>query len=153
MKDRYLEASLSFHHDPPDIVVFVDNTTDRYAERSVFGHNASSSPKSPFNGKNAAERRDLLKRLWEDTGSQVDYDHFVILDKRSLVDNTAVLVQSRGDEQVSWLRAEFNIATPRVIMYSIGDAGVDQDFEDLPDAADDVLRLQGGPEDGSLRRD
>jgi hypothetical protein len=141
MKDRYLEASLSFHHDPPDRVVFVDNITDRYAERSVFGHNASSSPTSPFKAKNADECRDLLKRLWEDTGSRVDYNHFVILDQRSLVDDTAVLVQSRGDEKVSWLRAEFNIATPRVITYSIGDAGVDEDFEDLPDATDDVLRL------------
>jgi hypothetical protein len=153
VKDCYLEASLGFQHDPPDRVVFVDSTTDRYTERSVFGHNAPSSHISPFNGKSAEECRALLKRLWEDTGSRVDYDHFVILDERSLVDNTAVLVQSRGDEKVSWLRAEFNIATPRVILYSVGDAGVDEDFEDLPDAADDVLRLQGGPEDGSLHRD
>lgn len=77
----------------------------------------------------------------------------MIFDQRSLADGTATLVQSRGDEQLSWLRAAFNIATPRVIIYSIGDAGVDQDYEDLPDAADDVLRLQGGPEDGSLQRD
>lgn len=153
MKDRYLEASLSFHQDPPDRVVFVDNTTDRYVERSVFGNNTPSSPTSPFKGKTVEECRLLLKRLWGETESRIDFDHFVILDERSLVDNTSVLAQSRGDEQVSWIRAEFKIATPRVILYSLGDAGVDEDFEDLPNADDEVLRLQGGPEDGSLCRD
>jgi hypothetical protein len=66
----------------------------------------------------------------------------VILDERSLVDDTAVLVQARRGEQFSWIRAEFNIATPRVLLYSVGDAGVDEDFEDLPDLDDDVLRIQ-----------
>ena len=153
MKDRYLEASLSFGYDPPDRVVFVDSTTERYAERSVSGHNTPSSPTSPFMGKSAEECMDLLKRRSEETGSRVDYDHFVILDERSLVDDTAVLVQSRGDGNISVIRAEFNIATPRVILYSIGDAGVDEDFEDLPDPDDDVLRIQGGPEDGSAHRE
>lgn len=102
--------------------------------------------------KSAEECRDLLKRLWEQTGSRVDYNHFVILDQRSLVDDTAVLVQSRGNGKVSVIRAEFNIATPRVLLYSVGDAGVDEDFEDLLDPDDDVLRIQGGPEDGSAHR-
>jgi hypothetical protein len=153
MKDRYLEASLSFGYDPPDRVVFVDKITDRYVERSVFGHNAPSSPTSPFKGKNAEECTNLLKRLWEETGSRVDYDHFVVLDERSLVENTAVLVQSKGDGKISVIRAEFNIATPRVLLYFIGDAGVDEDLEDLPDPDDDVLRIQGGPEDGSAYKD
>jgi hypothetical protein len=51
------------------------------------------------------------------------------------------------------IRAEFNIATPRVLLYSIGEAGVDEDFEDLPDPDDDVLRIPRGPVDGSARRD
>ena len=152
MKDRFLEASLNFGYDPPDRVVFVDSTTDRYVERSVVGHNTPSSPTSLFKGRHAKECRDLLKCLWENTGCEVDYEHFVILDERSLVDDTAVLVQARGGEQVSWIRAVFNIATPRVLLYSVGDAGVDEDFEDLPDLDDDVLRIQGGPEDGSARR-
>jgi hypothetical protein len=153
MEDRYLEASLSFGYDPPDRVVFVDKITDRYFERSVFGHNAPSSPTSPFKGKNTEECRNLRKRHWEETGSRVDYDNFVILDERSLVDNTAVLVQSKGDGNISVIRAEINITTPRVLLYFTGDAGVDEYFEDLPDPDDDVLRIQGGPEDGSAYKD
>jgi hypothetical protein len=153
MKDRFLKASLNFGYGPPERVVFVDSTTDRYDERSVFGHNTPSSPTSPFKGKDAKECRDLLKRLREKTGCQVDYGHFVILDERSLVDDSALLVQKRGDGKVSWIRAEFNIATPRVLLYSIGEAGVDEDFEDLPDPDDDVLRIPRGPVDGSARRD
>jgi hypothetical protein len=153
MKDSFLEASLNFGYGPPDRVVFVDSTRDRYDERSVFGHNTPSSPTSPFKGKNVKECRDLLRRLWEKTGCQVDYDHFVILDERSLVDDSALLVQAIGYGKVSWIRAEFNIATPRVLLYSIGEAGVDEDFEDLPDPDDDVLRIPRGPEDGSARRD
>jgi hypothetical protein len=76
----------------------------------------------------------------------------VILDERSLVDDSALLVQARGDEKVSWIRAEFNIANPKVLLYSIGKAGVDEDFEDLPDPDDDVLRIPRGPADGSTRR-
>jgi hypothetical protein len=73
-----------------------------------------------------------------------------MLDQRSLVDDTAILVQARGPDKLSWIRAEFDIATPRVILYSIGDAGVDEDFEDLPDPDDDVLRVKKEFEDGRL---
>lgn len=81
----------------------------------------------------------LLKGLCEETASRVNYNHFVT----PLVDGTAVLVEATRGANLSWIRAEYDFATPRVITYFVGDAIVDQDFEDLQDPDDGVLRICG----------
>ncbi len=64
---------------------------------------------SPFKGKNASECHDILHDIRRETGSEFDYEYFVVMDEQSAKDVTVLLVGA-DDEEVSTMRVEFEIA-------------------------------------------
>jgi hypothetical protein len=140
VKDRVLEASLNFRSGPPDQFVFVDSITEAYTKRHSFGNNTPTPPISPFKGKNAEQCWYLLKRLCAETGSQIDQDNFAILDERSLLDDTALVVQAEEGEGADSVRVEFKLVLTRVLQYFVGDLCVGEDIEAAEETDDDVVR-------------
>jgi hypothetical protein len=124
-------------------IVFVDSLTTTYTEASEIGENGSTSlSKSPFKNKSAHDCYLLLKRLRENTGSDIDCELFAIMDQRSLEDDTLFLVQGPLEEsgEAESVRAAFDIANGRLLVYLVGDTDVLEDQERVQNMTDRVLR-------------
>jgi hypothetical protein len=144
LKDRVLKASLNYHFDPPDQVVFVDSLTESYPERHTVGNNTSTPATSPFYGRNVDVCWALLKQLRRKTGAQIDANIFAILDERLLRDDSAIVVEADEDEGAESARVEFKLVIPRLYQYFIGDVGLDQDIEEAEDTEGGVVRTSRG---------
>jgi hypothetical protein len=105
---------------------------------------SATSPDSPFIDKSPLECHRLLRqsRL---AGSDVDYTSFVVMDERSLVDDTVLLVGASEEGQegdTRSVRVSFEIAHWRLLGYMDGEFySMDEDLEAVKKTEDGVLRV------------
>lgn len=77
------------------MIVVVDNLEKTYTEISELPMAASHSP-APFEGKDARECFEVLKKMKADTKSEINVENFAVLDERSVEDDTVLIVQASG---------------------------------------------------------
>ncbi|KAK5692191.1 hypothetical protein LTR17_025482, partial [Elasticomyces elasticus] len=134
--------------------------SEKYSSESWPGESTTNISSSPFQNKSPHECAVLLRKLWQETGSDINFEYFVILDERSLEDNTVLMVEAiRADEydsddsaaaaaegdppalRIQTLRAEMGIVDSRFLFYLVE-----------IDMREDIERLEEeGVEDGVLR--
>ena len=130
--------------------VFVDNLSEIYTEETEPGtmedeHNKLiTKPDSPFKGKTPAECHRLLRQLRLGT-SDIDHTSFVIVDERSLTDDTVLLVNTLDNEgeevQLRSIRVIFEFVHWRLLGYMDGEFySMDEDLEAVKWTEDGVLR-------------
>jgi hypothetical protein len=131
--------------------VFVDSLSEIYTEETEPGtmederNKLITSPDSPFKGKSPAQCHRLLRQL-RIGKSDIDHTSFVIMDERSLADDTVLLVNAMDDEgqgsQVRSIRAGFEIVHWRLLGYMDGEFfSMDEDLEAVGRTEDGVLRV------------
>ncbi|KAK3673948.1 hypothetical protein LTR78_006150 [Recurvomyces mirabilis] len=127
VKDRLLQRAQDYGNGNAMqiFLVFVDSLTIQYNEQSEHGHNTSSDPASPFKDKTSQECAALLQELRRN-GADIDFELFAIIDKRSLQDETALIVDAQLDGEEFYdfgtLRVPFELTYGRLASYSVGDA-------------------------------
>jgi len=128
--------------------VFVDSLTQIYTDETEIGdmedeqHRTITSPESPFKGKSPAECHQLLRQLRRNE-SDIDYCSFVVMDERSLTDDTVLLVNAPGEGEegdVQSVRVAFEIAHWRLSGYSMAMMDVGEDRVAAEGMEDGVLR-------------
>lgn len=127
--------------------VFVDSVSHCYSEISETPVESGSDPNSPFIGKSPQECHQLLSKLQEDTESDITSDFFMIMDERSMQDDTVLLVsvtgerdEETGGRELLTLRATFEVSAKELVLYSIGHWTIEEDAERAADEADNVYR-------------
>lgn len=132
--------------------VLIGNLTETYTTETEIGDmedeqdRTITSPDSPFKNKTPVQCQRLLFQLRQQTNSDIDYTSFVIMDERSLRDDTVLLViaddgESVEDHQICSIRVSFEIAQWRLSGYMIGDL----------DPGEDKWTAEERTEDGVLR--
>ncbi|GAB7330244.1 hypothetical protein MBLNU13_g01897t1 [Cladosporium sp. NU13] len=91
LKDRFLLVNIDFADQLDHSFVFVDDPSTIYAEKNDVGENTSSQANPSFKNKSADECWLLLRQMRE-AGSNIDYESFVIIDDRTLQDDTVLVV-------------------------------------------------------------
>lgn len=142
VKDRLIQVNQDFNDQMDVNIVFVDSLTAAYTEPSELGSNEASSAASPFKGKTTHECYILLQQLRQQSGSDIDYEHFAIMDERSLEDDTLLLAEAPLEEggEAQSVRAAFELANSRLMVYLAGDTDVLEDQDKAQRASDRVLR-------------
>ncbi|KAK3648206.1 hypothetical protein LTR56_007618 [Elasticomyces elasticus] len=147
VKDRFLQLNMDFMCDQEGehFLVFVDNIAEIYDTESRVGENTASSPTSEFLGKGPDECSLLLQQLVR-AGSDIDHEHFVIFDARSLQDETVLIVGREimtEDEEAedASVRMIFEMVKCSMLAYLGGsDTSIEEDYEKSQMSADGVLR-------------
>lgn len=125
-------------------LVIIDDISQTYTEESDIDEDAGLTA-APFEGKMPRECCQILRRMRSETDSDIDYWNFVIMDERSLQDDTVLLVHDRmGDGQVQFVRAAFEIAFFALTSYMTDETGefnIEADQEAARQTTDRVLRL------------
>ncbi|GAB7330243.1 hypothetical protein MBLNU13_g01897t2 [Cladosporium sp. NU13] len=119
LKDRFLLVNIDFADQLDHSFVFVDDPSTIYAEKNDVGENTSSQANPSFKNKSADECWLLLRQMRE-AGSNIDYESFVIIDDRTLQDDTVLVVVKElltEDEAAQATNAE--------VRTIIGEIGVD----------------------------
>jgi hypothetical protein len=129
--------------------VFVDSLTEVYTDETEIGDmedeqiRTITSPDSPFKGKPPAECHQLLRQLRRNE-SDIDYCSFVVMDERSLTDDTVLLVNAPGEGEeegdVQTIRVAFEIAHWRLSGYSMAMMDIGEDRKVAEAMEDGVLR-------------
>ncbi|KAG9671529.1 hypothetical protein KCU99_g4778, partial [Aureobasidium melanogenum] len=127
--------------------VFVDSISHCYDEISETPVESDSDPNSPFIGKTPEECHRLLLKLREDTESEISTDFFMIMDEKSVQDDTVLLVSVTGEEDeetgirdLLTLRATFEVSAKELMLYSIGHWTIEEDAERAVEQGDSVYR-------------
>lgn len=150
--DRFITSNQDYHNQLLCHFVLIDNLTETYDHETEIGdmedeqNRTITSPDSPFKNKTPAECQRLLFQLRQETDSDIDYTSFVIMDERSLQDDTVLLVladdgEAVGDDGICSIRVSFEIAQWRLSGYMIGDL----------DPGEDKWTAEERTEDGVLR--
>ncbi|KAK4502609.1 hypothetical protein PRZ48_006035 [Zasmidium cellare] len=123
--------------------VFVDSLTEEYDAPSEAPVMDASSPDSPFMGKSTHECYELLQQLLEDTGSDIDYDCFAIMDERSIKDDTLLLAEGPAEEggEAESVRAPFDVASLVMLNFRAGNASMSEYKERAAKEEDGVLKI------------
>ena len=128
--------------------VFVDSLEDIYTDETEIGdmedeqNKTITSPDSPFKSKSPSECHQLLRQLRRN-GSDIDYCSFVIMDERSLTDETVLLVNAPGEGEegeVQVLRVSFELAHERLGVYFVAEGDMGEDRVVAEGTVDGVLR-------------
>lgn len=145
MKNHLLkqEQDAHFFHN----MVFVDSLDEVYTEESEYGHDTPSNPSSPFKGKTWEECAVLLQQLRQN-GSDVNFESFVIMDARTVADDTVLVVGEGGS-----VRAACEIANTIPLVYLSGKSSMEEDQERAIRSPDGVLRADSMGEPVILARD
>ncbi|PSK53874.1 GTP-binding protein rho4 [Elsinoe australis] len=125
-----------------DSFVIVDSLTGSYMEEMEPGGDESTSSTSPFKGKSPYECSQLLKQLRRDTGSDIDYNSFIIMDERTLRDNTILIVEEPEEADggaSNSVRATFELAS-NLLLYLSGKSSAYEQRELAETTEDGVLR-------------
>jgi hypothetical protein len=120
--------------------------TRTYNKPDETGKNVNSAT-APFNGKTLYECHVLINKLREETGSeQIDDDMFIVVDARSLRDNSLLLVRTpeeENDEEESFsVRVSFELMESHLLLWSAGHTTVSEDRERAANTDDGVLRSE-----------
>ncbi|KAI5198001.1 hypothetical protein E4T39_07007 [Aureobasidium subglaciale] len=118
--------------------VFVDSINYCYDEPSTVPVEVNSNPDSPFISKTPDECSQMLFKLHEDTKSKIIPHYFMIMDERSLQDDTVLLVTAGIDEPVSTVRASFGASAQAIVLYLTGHRGIEEDVESAAQEKDGV---------------
>lgn len=146
--DRFIEGNQIYKDQLMCHFVFVDSLTQFYTDETEIGdmedeqNRTITSSDSPFKGKSPAECHRLLRQLRRNE-SDVDYCSFVIMDERSLADDTVLLVNAPAegeDGEVQSVRVAFEIAHWRLSGYSMAMMDMGEDRAVAEAAEDGVLR-------------
>ena len=143
----------------PSFLVLVESLSEKYEDESDPGESTTNTS-SPFQNQSPHECALLLRRLRSETGSDVNFECFTMLDARSLEDNTVLMVEAiRADEddsdgdsateeeddpqalRILTLRAEMGLVNGRFLFYDV-EGTMREDIERLEEE---------GSEDGVLR--
>ncbi|KAH0153336.1 hypothetical protein KCU67_g9515, partial [Aureobasidium melanogenum] len=101
--------------------VFVDSLDECYSEPSLAPVKGPSNPNSPFIGKTPEECSQMLVKLSQDTGSEIIPLHSIILDDRSMQDDTVLLVTAPYKEYpLTSVRATFEASASALGLYLTG---------------------------------
>lgn len=145
-KDRFLLANIEYEDQLDHHFVFVDNSSTIYATKDDVGENILSQPSSSFRNKSADECW-LLLRAMREAGSDIDYESFVIIDDRTVQDDTVLVVVKElltEDEAAqaahSEVRMSSELASFRLGSYLAGEGDIGEDFVKSQRHADGVLR-------------
>lgn len=150
LKDRFLLASIDYKDQLDHYFVFVDNSSTVYASKNDVGENTPSQPNSSFKNKSADECW-LLLRAMREAGSDIDYESFVIIDDRTLQDDTVLVVVKElltEDEAAEATNAEVRmpseLASFQLGCYLGGHTDIGEDVVKSQRHADGVLRTTDG---------
>ena len=84
---------------------------------------------SPFKGLSELECYHKLHQIYEDTGSELYHYFFIIMDERSIKDDTVLLCGYFDDEdKVETMRVKFDRAQVKISVLSIGHQGFEDDI-------------------------
>ncbi|KAK4565369.1 hypothetical protein LTR86_003986 [Recurvomyces mirabilis] len=139
VKDQILEEAqdgMGVDH----YLVFVDSLTKQYAEVSDHGYNEPSDSASPFKGKTPEECAALLQQLRRN-GADINFQHFAVVDERSLQDETLWLVKAPAPEEGTGfhLRAVYKLTCAALMNWHL-QAGSEWSLEEVQSSEDGVLR-------------
>lgn len=130
-------------------LVLVDSIGDYYDEPSLAPMEDDSDPNSLFIGKTPQECHRMLLKLRNDTESKIMPDFFAIMDERSTIDNTILLVTAErdlgGENEVlalPTLRATFQASALALMLYETGHSTIEEDAERAAREDDNVFRGQ-----------
>ncbi|KAH0370211.1 hypothetical protein KCU65_g2635, partial [Aureobasidium melanogenum] len=107
--------------------VFVDSIDKYYDEPSFAPVEGPSNPNSPFIGKTPEECHKLLLKLCEDTESELLHMYFMVMDERSIQDDTVLLVRAEDDTDISYVRATFETSAESLVCYLTGHSSPNTD--------------------------
>jgi hypothetical protein len=117
-----------------------------YATKHDVGENTPTQLNSSFENKSADECW-LLLRAMREAGSDIDYESFVIIDDRTLQDDTVLVVVKElltEDEAAQTANVEVpmssELASFRLGSYLAGESDIGEDFVKSQRHADGVLR-------------
>lgn len=125
-------------------MVFVDDLAQTYTEESEIGEETGPTS-APFRDKSPQECHALLRQNRAEAQSDIACPLFIVMDERSLQDETVLLVQapSDGEEgEVKTVRAEFQVAYSQLMVWEMAYEGqdVEADQATAGEAEDGVLR-------------
>ena len=116
----------------------------RYDKPSKFPVEAGSNPNSPFIGKSPTGIWEMLVKLCEDTGSEIMVWYIIIMDERTLRDDTVLLATDDGDamdgQEIETVRATFEVAADEVVLFHTGHRGIEEDQWKAEKEGDGVFR-------------
>jgi len=145
-KDCFLLANTDSRAQLDHFFVFVDNSSTIYATKSDVGENSPSQPDSSFKGKSADECW-LLLRAMREAGSDIDYESFVIIDDRTIQDDTVLVVMKElltDNEAAQATNAEVRmsseLASFQLGCWVAGEGDICEDIVKSQRHADGVLR-------------
>jgi hypothetical protein len=117
-----------------------------YATKHDVGEKTPTQSNSSFENKSADECW-LLLRAMREAGSDIDYESFVIIDDRTLQDDTVLVVVKElltEDEAAQTANVEVpmssELASFRLGSYLAGESDIGEDFVKSQRHADGVLR-------------
>ncbi|GIZ41033.1 hypothetical protein CKM354_000435000 [Cercospora kikuchii] len=85
--------------EPTIAMTFFDQVDNYLSSPSVPPVQKASNPSSPFKGKSAQQCYLLLRQMVQVTGSEFNWEEFVIVDERTLEDNSVQLVSRPNIEE------------------------------------------------------
>ncbi|KAH0046411.1 hypothetical protein KCU78_g63, partial [Aureobasidium melanogenum] len=121
--------------------VFVDSIDHCYNKPSAVPVKAPSNSDSPFISKTPHECAQLLLELRKDTDSEIIPHYSMIMDERSLQDDTVLLVTAGIDAPVYTVRATFGASAQAIVLYLAGHRGIEEDIESASQEDDGTLVL------------
>ncbi|KAK5707467.1 hypothetical protein LTR97_000001 [Elasticomyces elasticus] len=158
-KDRLLQANMDYLGGTPSFLVLVESLSKKYQDESWPGDSITNTS-SPFQNQSPHACALLLRRLRQETGSDINFEYFIILDARLLEDDTVLMVEAiRADEddsegeataeeennpqalRILTLRAEKSLVNSKMMFYDL-EGTMREDIETLEEE---------GIEDGVLR--
>lgn len=146
--DRFVEENQMYKDQLMCHFVFVDSITQIYTDETEIGdmedelNRTFTSQHSPFKGKSPTGCHLLLRQLRRNE-SDIDYCSFVVMDERSLTDDTVLLVNAPGESEegeVQSVRVAFEIAHWRLSGYSMMMMDMAEDRAVAQGTVDGVLR-------------
>jgi hypothetical protein len=140
--NRLLQESGIFDEDNISNFAFVDSIDDYYDGPTQMSVESASNPLPPSIGKSPLECSQMLQRLCKETESNLIENYFIIMDERSIRDDTVLLVSAGDDEDwpLHSVRASFKAWAERLVCYFTGHIGIKEDAEDAAENANGVLR-------------
>jgi hypothetical protein len=137
--NRFLEES-SINDEEYWNFVFVDRMDHHYSKQSETPIEEDSNPNSPFINKLPEEISNMLIKLCEDTKSELMYVYIIVMDERTLRDDTVLLVVKVPDSPLKMVRAAFEPSAQSIILYHTGHRGIEENQDMAAEDKDTVYR-------------
>ncbi|CZT19927.1 uncharacterized protein RCC_05783 [Ramularia collo-cygni] len=140
--DRYLMSIFEYKDMEAVYSVIIDDLAEKYTKECDVNSPRTAATKAPFKGKDLYECSSLLQQMCRD-GSDIDYSSFVIMDERTLHDDTVLFAVSDwqdGQETIRSIRSAFEVVEERLGGYGVVPEEFERDLATAAEAEDGVLR-------------